>query len=372
MRRRASLAVALAVPSVLFFAGLSYAASTIEAVGSASWSNNTQTIDAGESITFKNSTGLPHGVKWDATVPATPSCGAGVPTGNSSNSANWEGSCSFSQAGEYPFMCSVHANMTGKITVNSAGPGAPIVSTSATGTPSASDDTKASLAGSVNPNGLTTEYWFEYGTSAPTYGTLTTKVPGLTGGNQSVSANLTGLTAATTYHFRLVAKNSSGETQGTDHTFTTFGPPLATTSTATSITAVKATLRGSVNPSGHATTYHFKWGETTSYDHETTAASAGSGTPSTSVSTPLTGLSPGTTYHFLIVATSTSGTDEGDDQMFTTAPPDTTDPQTTIKTKPADPSSSTTAEFTYESSEAGSTFECKMDGESFTVCASTG
>jgi hypothetical protein len=51
---------------------------------------------------------------------------------------------------------------------------------------------------------------------------------------------------------------------------------------------------------------------------------------------------------------------------------DTTPPETTIKTKPADPSSSTTAEFTYQSNEPNSTFQCKMDAESFAACPASG
>ena len=40
---------------------------------------------------------------------------------------------------------------------------------------------------------------------------------------QSISANISGLTASTTYHFRIVATNNSGTTYGSDRTFTT--PP---------------------------------------------------------------------------------------------------------------------------------------------------
>jgi hypothetical protein len=36
-----------------------------------------------------------------------------------------------------------------------------------------------------------------------------------------VAANISGLTASTTYHFRIVATNSSGTAYGSDSTFTT-------------------------------------------------------------------------------------------------------------------------------------------------------
>jgi hypothetical protein len=51
---------------------------------------------------------------------------------------------------------------------------------------------------------------------------------------------------------------------------------------------------------------------------------------------------------------------------------DTDPPETTIKNRPPDPSSSSTAEFTYESNEPGSTFECKLDGGAFTPCGASG
>jgi hypothetical protein len=51
---------------------------------------------------------------------------------------------------------------------------------------------------------------------------------------------------------------------------------------------------------------------------------------------------------------------------------DTTPPETTIDSKPSDPSGSFTASFTYESNEAGSTFECALDGTAFASCPATG
>jgi plastocyanin len=363
-------AAVLCIGVAAFFATASVAsAATIEATNSISaWTPNTATITTAESVTFKNSSGsTPHGLAFNAGVPSTPSCPGVV---GSPGQTSWEGNCTFSQAGSYPFHCTVHAGMTGTVTVNSSGPGAPIVSTSAA---TSVNDTTAMLKGSVDPNGLAAEYFFKYGTTAG-YGSETGKTSVPAGTPVTASTGVTGLSAATTYHFRLFAENTAGTTEGGDLTFTTTGPPLATTSAATPVSNTGATLRGTVNPRGHATTYFFKYGETASYGQETSVASAGSGTSSTPVSAPLTGLSPETTYHFLLVANNSSGTDEGDDQTFTTTstPADTTDPETTIKGKPANPTSSSTVEFTYESNEPGSTFECKMDGESFTACASTG
>jgi hypothetical protein len=80
-------------------------------------------------------------------------------------------------------------------------------------------------------------------------------------------------------------------------------------------------------------------------------------------------------YTFKVKPTDTAGNPGIEDTytwMVDNSLADTTDPETTINTKPPDPTSSTTVEFTYGSNEPGSTFECKMDGESFTPCAPAG
>jgi hypothetical protein len=102
---------------------------------------------------------------------------------------------------------------------------------------------------------------------------------------------------------------------------TTFSLPTATTGAASSVTATAATLAGTVNPNGAATSYHVDYGLTTGYDAATAEQSAGSGTAPVSVSVPVSGLDPATKYHYRIVATTAVGSAIGSDETFKTKPP---------------------------------------------------
>ena len=87
-----------------------------------------------------------------------------------------------------------------------------------TGRSVAIDATSAVLNGTVSPNGLTTTYYFEYGTTTA-YGLVTASWT--TDADASVSATVDALSAQTTYHYRLVATNSSGTSYGSDRSFQT-------------------------------------------------------------------------------------------------------------------------------------------------------
>jgi hypothetical protein len=86
---------------------------------------------------------------------------------------------------------------------------------------------RAILNGNVNPGGLPTTVYFQYGPTT-NYGT-TTATTNLPAGNlsQALSIPLSSLTPATTYYFRLVAVNSFGQVTGSSQSFTT--APLAST-----------------------------------------------------------------------------------------------------------------------------------------------
>jgi hypothetical protein len=112
--------------------------------------------------------------------------------------------------------------------------------------------------------------------------------------------------------------SSVGTTFGNDATFTTTTPPGATTGSASNATRSSATLTGTVNPAGQATTYFFRYGTTTAYGLQTSPASAGSGTGQVGVHQTISGLNPKTVYHYQLVAQNPGGTTEGTDQTVTT------------------------------------------------------
>src|SRR5207237_723074 len=176
----------------------------------------------------------------------------------------------------YYFRVRAYCNRIRKTSVNSNT--VPVRTLSPTGPPAVITNRatyiasySAKLKNEVDPHGLTTTVYFQYGTTT-SYG-LTTAIQSKTGDTyQNVVATIGGLTASTTYHFRIVATNSAGTRYGADRTFTTLsatGPPVVITSPATNVTSSSATLNGSVDPHGLTTNVHFQFGTTTSYGQPT-------------------------------------------------------------------------------------------------------
>jgi hypothetical protein len=196
-------------------------------------------------------------------------------------------------------------------------------------------ETTASLHGTVNPDGIAVSACqFEYGAEPGVYPhTVACSPPPGSGSTPvAVSAELTGLTQNTTYHYRLAASNAtdkgtSGE--GQEESFTTPGPPTIATQSFSGVGSTHAMLGAQIDPDGFATHYHFEY-DTSAY---TTSASHGTSIPipdgeipagfsEQSVSASVTGLKPSTVYHFRLVASNAGGPPvDGTDQTFTTQPP---------------------------------------------------
>jgi hypothetical protein len=94
-----------------------------------------------------------------------------------------------------------------------------------TGTPTAITSTGATLNGQVTPNGSDTAYAFVYGITRYTAHTTLDSIGDGTAAI-AVSARIEGLTAATTYHARLVAFNHEGLDIGADVAFATLSSPI--------------------------------------------------------------------------------------------------------------------------------------------------
>jgi DNA-binding beta-propeller fold protein YncE/alpha-tubulin suppressor-like RCC1 family protein len=99
-----------------------------------------------------------------------------------------------------------------------------VPSTPPTATTEAATEVKgssATLTGTVNPEGLATKYFFEYGETEAYGSKVAAKSAGSGTSNVAESERVSGLDAGTTYHFRIVAKSAAGTAKGEDKTFKT-------------------------------------------------------------------------------------------------------------------------------------------------------
>lgn len=191
-----------------------------------------------------------------------------------------------------------------------------VVSTAVTGISA----TAATINGTDNQNGSPGSYHFQWGASTD-YVTKTPQVSLMASSLvQSFWVTLSGLTASTTYRFRIAANNAAGTSYGQTVIFTTSAPdrPTVLTGSATGLSSTGATLNGTDSQDGSAGSYHFDYGKSTSYGSKTGTASLSASSASQNLSAALPGLAPSTTYHFRIVANNAAGTSYGQDMTFTT------------------------------------------------------
>ena len=182
----------------------------------------------------------------------------------------------------------------------------------------------ATIHGELNPSGESTHYYFEWG-ETKSYGSKTPAPPGaVTSAGEliQVEASLAGaLTSSTTYHYRLVAVNSLGTSFGSDREFTTSlaEPPQIRNVVATPTGLSTAVLNAELNPGFGDVAYRFQYGLSASYGNNTviTGPIADDGTFH-SVSADISGLEPGTTYHFRVIAFNFVDHVASSDLVFTT------------------------------------------------------
>lgn len=275
----------------------------------------------------------------DATTPAAvvwmgsaPAC-IGVPT---SETPSWEGECTFKNPGLYKFESATLFDNENTLygDANYRKYEVVVEGTPADATTSASGETQteAMLNGSINPEGNTAvEYHFEYeGPGVPgKQPTPTATLSAADFTSHSVSAQVTSLQPGMTYHFLLVATYGAKTVTGaTTQTFTTHAvtAPTTTTLAAEGFKETEATLKGTVNPGGEATEYFFEYGTGTGYGQKTEKVTLLASGGNQGVSATLKGLTPGTEYHFRLVAKNNQGPAEGLDHSFKTTSPPTKEP----------------------------------------------
>jgi hypothetical protein len=190
--------------------------------------------------------------------------------------------------------------------------------------PSPIAEHEVTLRGSLDPDGKATEFFFKYGVDT-NYGQETPVQSAGSGfGVTNRSAVIQGLPSGREFHYRIVATNVDGTTEGEDQVFRTASPPDITGVRATDLTETAATLRATINPVGYPAEYHFEYGPGLDYGNSIPIPDEGigSGTEPVPVKQTITGLTPGTTYHFRVVATNDPwGTSVSTDTTFDFAPP---------------------------------------------------
>jgi phosphodiesterase/alkaline phosphatase D-like protein len=188
----------------------------------------------------------------------------------------------------------------------SAAPGADITFMTSTVGPTGTSDnatsigtTSATLNGTLTSKGTADNVAvsFEWG-GTTSYGNTSTAQVKTAGG--TFSDNITGLTAKTTYHFRVKLVGDGPAVYGGDMTFTTGSLPDTTAPTITlvassGITKAGATITWTTN---EGATSQVQYGLTEDYGSSTTEVT----TLATSHSVDLTGLKAGKTYHYRVVS----------------------------------------------------------------------
>jgi hypothetical protein len=194
------------------------------------------------------------------------------------------------------------------------------------------EDTAATLHGHVDPEaahggGAVESCQFEYGLTMA-YGETApcTPAPNYTS-PVDVSAHITGLQPASTYHFRLEAANANGVPgTGEDETLTTPGAPSVDFETTEALTS-SVTFKAKINPEGYDTTCQVQYVTDATFQQSQWASATtvpcrpedlGSGFGDVTVKFKVTGLARAATYDYRFLATNQAGSSAGAPSTFET------------------------------------------------------
>lgn len=140
------------------------------------------------------------------------------------------------------------------------------------------------------------------------------------GGTISFSSNISQLSPNTTYYVRAYATNSTGIGYGESVSFKTLGDkPLSDAINVSNIQLSSATINGTIYPNSLSTVITIEYGLATNYGNSITPSqSPVTGSATVNMSANLSGLAPGTTYHFRIKTENSLGLTYSSDLSFTT------------------------------------------------------
>jgi phosphodiesterase/alkaline phosphatase D-like protein len=207
----------------------------------------------------------------------------------------------------------------------------------ATGSVSNVTDGSAVLHGTIDPNGKSTAYYFQWGlTNAYGVGSVAHSA-GRGTKPVSVKAAATALIPGTVYHYRLVATSGSGLSIGADRTFKTAGnpPPLVATGPPAQVGTNSVTMTAVINPNKQATTYYFEYGILNSFLSQTAVATVPAGPAPVTVALTVQGLEAQTIFEYRVVAQhSNSPAQPGATESFMTLPRQRPVPHIRARTRP--------------------------------------
>ena len=259
--------------------------------------------------------------------------GMGAPFGGSGSSDGTGSAARFNQPGGVAVDASgnLYIADTGNHTIRMITPGGVVTTLSGLAGSSGSNDGTGSAARFNNPKGVAVDGSGNLYVSDTGNHTIRMVTPGgvvtTIGGTSGVADGADGIGAAAKFSQPFgITVSSTGTLFVADSNNNRISMgvvvpvPIPVTVAASSTSSTGATLNGTVNASGFSTTVSFDYGLTTAYGTNV----AGTPTPvtgstTTAVSAVLTGLSPGTIYHFRVNGTSSQGTANGSDLTFTTA-----------------------------------------------------
>jgi hypothetical protein len=238
------------------------------------------------------------------------------------------------------YYCAIAENALGKrfgdLLSLTTGPALPSVTTAA---PTNVTNDSAVLNGSAVPNGAAATGWLRYATVNPgacddAFGTRSPSTSGtaLGAGTQAAAfwSALAGLTRGAVYYYCAIAENAEGKSFGAIQVAvpgTT--SPVVTTEVAAIISGSGATLAGTANPNGNASTGWFRYGDVApsacddsfgSRAPTTGGTSLGAGTSPLPFEQSIDGLEPNLTYYYCAAASNLGGATFGEVRSFITDP----------------------------------------------------